>query len=119
MILTSIVFEGVRNKAIALAAIISVVLCGFFYISDSANAASPEIASILSQAPPGDVGKKTVCAYCGMRLTVKSDTPAAKFDGKDYYFCDDMERDAFVKTPEKYLSKQPSAGIASAAKSSP
>jgi YHS domain-containing protein len=108
-----------RNKAIALVLTMLVVLCGFFYVSDSANAVSPEIASVLSKAPASDVGKKTVCAYCGMHLTVKSDTPAATFDGKDYYFCDDMERDAFVKAPKKYLSKQPSAGIASAAKSSP
>ncbi len=60
-----------------------------------------------------------MCAYCGMHLTVKSDTPAATFDGKDYYFCDDMERDAFVKTPKKYLAKHLSEGITPAANSAP
>ena len=108
-----------RNKAIVLIATMSVVLSGFFYFLGSARAASPEIASVLSQAPASDVGKKTMCAYCGMHLTVKSDTPAATYDGKDYYFCDDMERDAFVKTPKKYLAKHLSEGITPAANSAP
>lgn len=108
-----------RNKAVVLVVVMLVVLCGLFYVSNSASAASPEIASVLSQAPAGDVGKKTVCAYCGMHLTVKSNTPVAAYNGKDYYFCDEMERDSFVKTPEQYLAKQPSAGIASATKTAP
>jgi len=61
-----------RNKTIVLIATMSVVLSGFFYFSGSARAASPEIASVLSQAPASDVGKKTVCACCGMHLTVKA-----------------------------------------------
>jgi YHS domain-containing protein len=76
------------------------------------------IASVLSQPPPGDVGQKTVCAYCGMRLTVNKATPGATYGGKDYYFCDDMERDAFVKDPNKFLlaaarraSHSPSAAL--------
>ncbi len=108
-----------RNKAIALAVILSVVLCSFLYVSGSASAASPEIAAVLSQAPASDIGKKTTCAYCGMHLTVKSDTAGATYNGKDYYFCDDMERDAFVKTPTKYLAKQLSAGITPDAKTAP
>lgn len=108
-----------RNKAITLVLMMLVVLGGFFFVSNSANAASPEIASVLSQAPNGDVGKKTVCAYCGMHLTVKSDTPGATYNGKDYYFCDEMERDAFVKTPTKYVAKHLSEGITPAATSAP
>jgi len=108
-----------RNQAIAFALTMAMVLCGFFYVAGSANADSPAIATVLSKAPDGDVGKKTVCAYCGMHLTVKSDTPGAAYNGKDYYFCDETERDSFVKTPAQYLSKQPSAGIAAAAKTSP
>jgi YHS domain-containing protein len=107
-----------RSKTIVLIAMMSVVLCGSFYVSGSACAAS-DIASVLSQAPASDVGKKTVCAYCGMHMTVKSDTPGAAYNGKDYYFCDETERDSFVKDPKKYLAKQPSAGLASAAKTSP
>ncbi len=108
-----------RNKFIVLIAMMSVVLCGIFYVSSFAYADSSEIAAVLSQAPAGDIGKKTTCAYCGMHLTVKSDTPGASYNGRDYYFCDDMERDAFVKTPKKYLAKQLSAGITPAAKTSP
>jgi YHS domain-containing protein len=108
-----------RNKAFVLIAMMSVVLCGSFYVSGSACAASPDIASVLSQAPASDVGKKTVCAYCGMHMAVKSDTPGAAYNGKDYYFCDETERDSFLKDPQQYTAKQPSAGIASAAKNSP
>jgi hypothetical protein len=61
-----------RNKAIVLIATMSVVLSGFFYFSGSAHAASPEIASVLSQAPASDVGKKTMCAYCGMQSSTPS-----------------------------------------------
>ena len=67
-------------------------------------------------------GKVVLFEYAGCDFlaegldTVDEVRPATAIS---YYFCDDMERDAFVKAPKKYLSKQPSAGIASAAKSSP
>lgn len=108
-----------RNKAVVLTVMMSVILFGLFYVSGSVSAASPDVATVLSHAPASDVGKKTVCAYCGMHLTVKSNTPGAAYNGKDYYFCDETERDSFVKTPEQYLAKRPSAGIVSAAKASP
>jgi YHS domain-containing protein len=40
-----------------------------------------------------------------MKLYVKSDTPAAEYAGKHYYFCDKSERDSFIAHPEKYLHK--------------
>ncbi len=66
---------------------------------------SPAIAKVLPSAPAAEVGTSTKCAVCGMKLHVKSDTPAAEYAGKHYYFCDTMERDAFIAHPEMYLHK--------------
>jgi YHS domain-containing protein len=63
------------------------------------------IATILNTAPKQDLGMATQCAMCGMKMHVKSDTPGVPYNGKDYYFCDDDERDAFAKDPDKYLKK--------------
>jgi len=64
---------------------------------------SPAMARVLASPPAAEVGTSTKCAYCGMKLYVKSDTPAAQYAGKHYYFCDASERDAFIAHPEKYL----------------
>ncbi len=66
---------------------------------------SPAIAKVLASPPSAEVGTATKCAVCGMKLHVKSDTPGAEYAGKDYYFCDTSERDAFVQHPEMYLHK--------------
>ncbi len=66
---------------------------------------SPAIAKVLASPPAADVGTSTKCAVCGMKLYVKSDTPAAEYAGKRYYFCDTSERDAFIAHPEMYLHK--------------
>ena len=77
------------------------------------SVADPNIAALLSQPPSADIGQKTTCAYCGMHLKVKQNTPGATYKGKNYYFCDEMERDAFVKNPEKYISSTPASRAAS------
>jgi YHS domain-containing protein len=66
---------------------------------------SAAVAKVLASAPAADVGTSTKCAVCGMKIHVKSDTPGAEYAGKDYYFCDTSERDAFVEHPEMYLHK--------------
>ncbi len=66
---------------------------------------SPAIAKVLASAPAAEVGTSTKCAVCGMKLHVKSDTPAAEYAGKHYYFCDTAEREAFIANPEMYLHK--------------
>ncbi len=66
---------------------------------------SPAIARVLASPPAPDVGTSTKCAFCGMKLYVTKDTPAAQYAGKHYYFCDTTERDAFIANPEKYLHK--------------
>lgn len=66
---------------------------------------SAAIARVLASPAAADVGTSTKCAFCGMKLYVKSDTPAAEYAGKHYYFCDKSERDSFIAHPEKYLHK--------------
>jgi len=67
---------------------------------------SPATAKVLPSVPAADVGTVTGCAVCGMKVHVKSNTPSAEYAGKRYYFCDTMERDAFVAHPEMYLHKK-------------
>ena len=100
------------QSTILLATALLMLLCQF-QLANMAIAGSNTIATVLTQPPAADIGKKTQCAYCKMHLTVKADTPAASYKGKNYYFCDDMERDAFVKNPEKYLSTTPATRAAS------
>jgi len=61
------------------------------------------VAKVLTVAPNADVGKKTVCAVCGMKVTVGPSTPAVEYKGKHYYFCSEMDRDTFVKSPAKFV----------------
>jgi len=35
----------------------------------------------------------------------KADQPGAEYKGKDYYFCNAAERDAFVQSPLMYTKK--------------
>ena len=65
----------------------------------------PAIASVLAAPAPAGIGTKTQCAVCGMKLRVKPDQATAEYKGKDYYFCDANERDAFVQNPSLYLKK--------------
>jgi YHS domain-containing protein len=75
-------------------------------IAPSAFAADqPGIATVLAAPAKADIGTKTQCAVCGMKLRVKADQAGAEYKGKDYYFCDANERDAFVQSPSTYLKK--------------
>ena len=59
-------------------------------------------AKAVSVVPKADLGTKTTCAVCGMKLTVDSTTPAAEYEGKNYYFCSSIDRDTFLKDPAKF-----------------
>ena len=94
------------NLPIVMAILFALSLLAIAPLSTPAWCAdSPAIAKALAAPPAADVGKATKCAVCGMNLHVKSDTPGAEYRGKDYYFCDGSERDAFVEHPEMYLHK--------------
>ncbi|HXW83033.1 MAG TPA: YHS domain-containing protein [Candidatus Binataceae bacterium] len=87
--------------------LILVVLFGLSLWSSSAvHADSNAIAAVLNAPPQKDLGTAATCAVCGMKVHVKKDTPTAEYKGKDYYFCDESERDTFVKDPGKYLSQK-------------
>jgi YHS domain-containing protein len=100
------------KSTVLLVSALLMLLCQL-QMANMATAGSNAIATVLSQPPAADIGKKTQCAYCKMHLTVKADTPAASYNGKNYYFCDGTERDAFVKDPKKYLSTTPATHTAS------
>ncbi len=102
----------ITKSMILLATALFMLFCEF-PMAGNAIAGSDAIATVLTQPPASDIGKKTQCAYCKMHLTVKADTPAASYNGKNYYFCDEMERDAFIKDPKRYLSTTPATRAAS------
>ena len=94
------------NFPIVLAILFAVSILAIEPLSTPAWCAdSAAIAKVLASPPAADVGTSTKCAVCGMKLHVKSDTPAAEYAGKHYYFCDTSERDAFVAHPATYLHK--------------
>jgi YHS domain-containing protein len=53
-----------------------------------------------------ELGEKTTCPICGMPLMVSSHTPAVKYKGKIYYFCNEEDKAQFMKDPEKALFEQ-------------
>ena len=94
------------NLPIVMAILFALSLLAMAPLSTPAWCAdSAAIARVLASPNPADIGKTTKCAVCGMGLHVKSDTPSAEYQGKDYYFCDSQERDAFIAHPEMYLHK--------------
>lgn len=94
------------NFPIMLAILFTLSILAIAPLSTPARCAdSPAIAKVLASPPAAEVGTSTKCAVCGMKLYVKSDTPGAEYAGKDYYFCDASERDAFIAHPDKYLHK--------------
>lgn len=94
------------NFPITLAILFALSMLAIAPLSTPARCAdSPAIAKVLAAPPAAEVGTSTKCAVCGMKIHVKSDTPGAEYAGKDYYFCDTSERDAFIAKPEMYLHK--------------
>jgi YHS domain-containing protein len=86
--------------------ILFVLLGALFVCAARAHAADTgTVAAVLNAPPKQDLGITTQCAVCGMKLHVKSDTPGVQYKGRDYYFCDGGERDAFAQDPDKYLKK--------------
>jgi len=94
------------SKLIRLSLVILIVSTTTPLFSVPSLAGSDAIATVLSTPPSGDVGTATTCAVCGMKLHVKKDTPGAVYNGKDYYFCDESERDSFVADPQKFVKQK-------------
>jgi len=85
--------------------IILPILIGLATATSDFAADQSAIATVLSAPPAADIGTKTKCGVCGMNVRVKASTPGAVYQGKDYYFCDANERDAFVQSPSMYVKK--------------
>lgn len=81
------------------------ILIGLAFSTIGFAADQPAIATVLAAPAKADIGTKTQCAVCGMKLRVKADQATAEYQSKDYYFCDATERDAFVKNPSMYVKK--------------
>jgi len=48
------------------------------------------------------VGEEFTCPVDGMRMTVQENTPTTEYQGKVYYFCNEADKQAFLKDPERY-----------------
>ena len=49
------------------------------------------------------VGEEFTCPVDGMRMTVMDNTPATEYRGKTYYFCNEADKQAFLKDPERHV----------------
>jgi YHS domain-containing protein len=47
-------------------------------------------------------GDQVACAVDGMKMPLAVDTPSAEYHGTVYYFCDESEKETFLKDPERY-----------------
>jgi len=52
------------------------------------------------------VGEAFTCPVDGMRMTVQENTPTTEYQGKVYYFCNEADKQAFLKDPERYVKGQ-------------
>ncbi len=71
--------------------------------------AAPEIelsATAQDFIPPqGEYGTVTQCPVNEEQVMIGAKTPAAKYEGKSYYFCCPLCLSEFKKSPEKYAKK--------------
>jgi len=76
--------------------------------SNHGDAPATQPAASASASSPHDT-----CLVCEhnadlacVDVTVDVKTPRCIYDGKTYYFCSDDCRNAFLKSPQKYLSSK-------------
>ena len=62
-------------------------------------------ASFAADAPKKTAEVKD--PVCDMTVDPKTTTDKADYKGKTYYFCSREDKEAFVKTPEKYVKAEP------------
>lgn len=56
--------------------------------------------------PQGNFGTVTQCPVNKEKVIVGKNTPAAKYQGKEYYFCCPLCMSEFKSNPEKYKMKK-------------
>jgi YHS domain-containing protein len=50
------------------------------------------------------VGEEFTCPVDGMRMQVTEHTPTTEYQGTVYYFCDEADKQTFLKDPERYAT---------------
>lgn len=60
---------------------------------------------LMIAATADDIGKKVVDPVTNKQITVAKETPSVVVNANRLYFADAKSREAFLKTPENYLSK--------------
>jgi YHS domain-containing protein len=51
-----------------------------------------------------DVKNMAKCPVCSMDVDIKSGLKS-EYKGQTYYFCSEIDRKKFMKSPEKYVTK--------------
>jgi YHS domain-containing protein len=63
-------------------------------------------AAVVDHTPTGDeIGTEATCAVCGMTVTVEATTPSVTYEGKNYYFWSQGDKEAFVANPQMFTEK--------------
>jgi YHS domain-containing protein len=64
----------------------------------------------LAQRPLAEgrkaVGEAFTCPVDGMPMRVTEHTPATEYRGKTYYFCDEKDKQTFMRDPEQYVKEK-------------
>lgn len=76
-------------------------------VEDNSSAYKTSTVSLPATAedfipPQGNYGTVTQCPVNGEKVTIGKNTPAAKYLGKEYYFCCPMCLKEFRANPKKY-----------------
>ena len=65
-----------------------------------------ETAQQPATAEKKKVGEEFTCPVDGMRMQVTEQTPTAEYQGKTYYFCNEADKQTFLKDPERYVKEK-------------
>ena len=98
-----------RSLSLVLILIAFVVAVGFLGCQKNETnqpAATPSSAVVDHKITPAEVGIDAVCPVMKNKVKVTSDTLAAEYKGKVYYFCCPGCPGAFKADPEKYIAAQ-------------
>lgn len=69
----------------------------------AASATAAAAAKPSAETTPPSAEAQVTDPVCGMQVRGADASPHTQYKGKTYYFCSDLCRDRFSKTPEKYV----------------
>lgn len=91
---------------VLIAFVVTVGLVGCQKSDTNQPAATSTAAVVDHKIAPVEVGIDAVCPVMKTKVKVTSDTLAAEYKGKVYYFCCPSCPGAFKADPEKYIAAQ-------------